>query len=93
MKSTPDVDLRRLKSDIMAGLVARTLTRKYQISKETLARLVSALVESGDLKHDDLHKLYSSSEILRVLTWQCRYCRKIVPAAYDKCPRCGNSRS
>lgn len=93
MKKSPDVDLQRLRSDVAAGLTARTLTRKYRISEEELAKLVSALVESGDLKSEDLSMLYSVSETIRALTWECPYCRKIVPASYDQCTRCGNARS
>lgn len=93
MKNDPEVDLGKLKSDILAGLGAQTLIRKYQMAEEALAKVVSALMESGDLNHEHLQHLYSTSEIIRTLTWQCNYCRKIVPAAHDTCPRCGNNRS
>ncbi|MCA1962286.1 MAG: zinc ribbon domain-containing protein [Desulfomonile sp.] len=92
MKDAPHVDIRALRSDIIAGLDARSLTKKYRMSDELLGKLVSRLVERGDLTHDDLNRLYSVSELIRALTWKCAYCRKVVPAAYEYCTRCGNPR-
>jgi|GEM_PF-591809 len=92
MNDAPNVDSNALKADIMAGLSSRSLAEKYHISDELLGKLVAGLVESGQLTHDDLKRLFSVSDLIRALTWECRYCRKIVPAAYDQCTRCGNPR-
>jgi hypothetical protein len=92
MKDAPHVDTKALRSDIIAGLDSLALVKKYRISEAMLGKLIVQLIESGDLRHEDLAELYSVSEIIRALTWECPYCRKVVPAAYDVCTKCGNPR-
>jgi len=92
MTNDSHVDTNALRSDVLAGLDASALTAKYRISEAVLGKLIVRLIESGDLSHEDLAALYSVSQIIRALTWECPYCRKIVPAAHDECTKCGNPR-
>ena len=92
MKNASHVDTSALRSDIIAGLNAPDLAAKHGISETALGKVIVQLIESGDPSHEDLAALYSVSQIIRALTWECPYCRKIVPAAHDECTKCGNPR-
>lgn len=92
MNNSSNVDINALRSDIISGLNSSALVKKYRVSEAVLGKLIVQLIESGRLHHEDLAELYSVSEIIRALTWECPYCRKIVPAAYDQCTKCGNPR-
>ncbi|MCA1960170.1 MAG: hypothetical protein LDL33_05200 [Desulfomonile sp.] len=92
MKKTSEVDIKALRSDILAGLDAPTLAEKYGISETALGKLIVQLIENGDLGHEDLATLYSVSQIVHALTWECPDCHKVVPAAYEECTECGNRR-
>lgn len=92
MNSHSPVDAKALRSDIFSGLSAPALARKYGVTEVALGKLIVRFIESGELSHEDLAGLYSASQIIRALTWECPNCRKIVPDAYDKCTKCGNPR-
>jgi len=92
MAGSPEVDLKALQADVLAGMDAPSLAVKYGISETKLGHLIVRLIEDGKLSHEDLAALYSVSQIVSALTWECPDCHEIVPAAYEECTKCGNPR-
>lgn len=85
-------DTKAIASDILAGKDLAELMRKYRLSERGIEKALAALIENGELTQSDLTQLFSSSQLIRSLTWECPVCRKVLPVAIDACTRCGNAR-
>jgi hypothetical protein len=85
-------DTKAIVSDILAGKDLAAVMRKHRLSERGLEKALATLIERGDLTQSDLTRLFSSSQLIRSLTWECPVCRKVLPVALDMCTRCGNAR-
>lgn len=85
-------DTDAIMADILVGKDLPALMSKHKLSARGLDKALTVLIQRGDLSQSDLTRLYSSSQLIRSLTWRCPVCHKILPEAVDTCTRCGNTR-
>jgi len=92
MEDTAYFDTKALVADILAGKDLAAVMKRHKLSERGLDKALATLIERGDISQADLTRLYSSSQLIRSLTWECPVCRKVLPVAIDTCTRCGNPR-